>query len=74
VRKLEELARRWGVSKSEALRRSVHAASLQQTGASSPLAAFEAVQRSLNLSKRQASDWEASVRAIRRASSARRLK
>ena len=74
VRKLEELAKKWGVSKSEALRRSVRSAALGQVVPSDRLQAFESLQRSLNLSKKKASEWQAEARAIRRASSVRRLR
>jgi hypothetical protein len=74
VKKLERLAKHWGVSKSEALRRSIQAAAVNQTDTADPLQAFEVLQRSLNLSKRKARQWEDSVRANRRASSARRLR
>ena len=74
VRKLEQLAQKWGVSKSEALRRSVHSASVAQLNSLDPLQAFEALQRSLHLSKAEADEWQRSVRAVRRASSARRLR
>jgi hypothetical protein len=42
--------------------------------ASSRLQAFENLQRSLKLSKKQAAKWIGEVRAIRQASSARRLR
>jgi len=73
VRKLEELAKHWGVSKSEALRRSVRAATKTQEGASERLQAFERVQRTVNLTRTQAAQINQRLRGIRRASSARRL-
>jgi hypothetical protein len=73
VRKLEDLARRWGVSKSEALRRSVRAASETHTGVADRLQAFERAQRAANLTMAQASKINKRLRAIRHASSARRL-
>src|SRR6185437_10363018 len=73
VRKLEELADRWGVSKSEALRRSIRSASLRQSGTSSPLEAFKALQASIKLSKTEAAKWGRKIRQERRNSSIRRL-
>lgn len=74
VRKLEELAKKWGVSKSEALRRSVHSATNAEINSPDPLQVFEALQRSLNLSENRAAKWQENVRAVRRASSSRRLR
>jgi Zn-dependent peptidase ImmA (M78 family) len=54
VEKLERLAKEWGVSKSEALRRSIQAAIANQIAEPEPLHAFEALQCSLKLSKAQA--------------------
>jgi Ribbon-helix-helix protein, copG family len=73
VRKLEDLARRWGVSKSEALRRSVRAASETHTGVADRLQAFKQAQRAANLTITQARTINKRLRAIRHASSARRL-
>ncbi len=70
VELLERMARRWKVSKSEALRRALHAAS----GAAAPattaeverkLAALDRLQRSMRLTKEQADAWVAEIRAVR---------
>jgi len=74
VRKLEELAKKWGVSKSEALRRSIQSAASSQVPVSDRLQAFRALQRSLGWTKSQAREWEKRVRGERRASSAKRLR
>lgn len=74
VRKLEELAKKWGVSKSEALRRSIHSAASDQVDVSERLQAFRAIQHSIGLTRRQARQWEERVRAERRASSTKRLR
>lgn len=74
VRKLEELARKWGVSKSEALRRSIQSAASNQVPVNDRLQAFHALQHSLGLTKSQAREWEKRVRAERRASSMKRLR
>ncbi len=74
VRTLEAVARRWGVSKSEALRRAIRAAAAQTApGHPEPaLAALEELQRGLKLTPLAAAAWERAVRAERRASSPRR--
>jgi gamma-glutamylcysteine synthetase len=74
VEKLERLAKQWGVSKSEALRRSIQAATANHTAAPEPLQAFEALQRSLKLSKAGAKQWVRTVQATRRASSSQRMR
>ena len=74
VRKLEQLAKKWGVSKSEALRRSIHSAASNQAEGSDRLQAFRSLQRSLGLTRRRAKQWEDQVRAERRASSTKRLR
>jgi len=70
VRALERMARRWGVSKSEALRRAIRAAAAQageeEGGA---LKALDRLQRSAVLTTRKADDWVRRTRATRRAAS-----
>jgi hypothetical protein len=70
VRKLDELARRWGVSKSEALRRAIRASASQSLAVAplEPVRALDRLQSALGLSSRAAERWSASVRAERRAS------
>jgi len=73
VRTLESIARRWNVSKSEALRRAIRAAAdlpapAQQAGAAE---ALDALQESMQLDRASARRWEARVRSERRASSRR---
>ena len=67
VRLLERLSRRMNVSKSEALRRAIHAASASAVSseAEAKLAAWERLQKSMNLTKQQADAWVAEVRAER---------
>jgi hypothetical protein len=73
VRALEEMARGWGVSKSEALRRAIRAARLEPASVPpTALAALDALQRSLNLASVTAGRWEKKARAERRATSLRR--
>ena len=66
VRAIESLARRWGTSKSEVLRRAVRAAA--QTGAADlpGLAALERLQSRSGLSAAKADRWAASAREERR--------
>jgi hypothetical protein len=73
VRALENLAQRWNVSKSEALRRAIRASSVQApTEALTPVQALDRVQQSLGLSAPEAARWAAAVRAGRREGSRRR--
>jgi hypothetical protein len=73
ARALEDMARRWGVSKSEALRRAIRAARHGPApGAATALAALDALQRSINLESRAAARWEKRTRAERHAASIRR--
>ena len=67
VRTLEDLARRWNVSKSEALRRAIRASSVQAPGAGlTPIQALDRLQRRLGLTPRGAAGWAAQARAERR--------
>ena len=70
VCRLEEIARHWGVSKSEALRRAIRAADAAE-GPGEPLAALDALQRGAALSPATARAWAAEARKERRAASSR---
>ena len=73
IRRLEQVAERWGVSKSEALRRAIHAASGQQGPAvPRPLEIFRELARSLALTEAQADGWAGRARAERKSASRRR--
>ena len=73
VRMLEQMARRWGVSKSEALRRAIRSAAVQASDdEGGPLNALDILQRSAALSHARAKDWARRTRATRRAASSRR--
>ena len=73
VRMLEQMARRWGVSKSEALRRAIRTASAQaRDDEGGPLKALDRLQRSAALSDTKAKDWARRTRATRHAASSRR--
>ncbi len=73
VHALESMAKRWGVSKSEALRRAIRAAA-EGVGIDqdNPLDALSALQHAANLSPARARAWAGGARAERRASSGRR--
>jgi hypothetical protein len=73
VRTLERLASRWGVSKSETLRRAIRLADAHAGDAGvSVLEALTRLQRSVSLSESQARDWAQRARAERRATSRRK--
>jgi hypothetical protein len=73
VRALERMARRWKVSKSEALRRAIRAAAEQETTeAEVALAALDRMQRLLDLTPAAARRWASAASEERRAASARR--
>ncbi|HYN40687.1 MAG TPA: ribbon-helix-helix protein, CopG family [Thermoanaerobaculia bacterium] len=72
VCRLEEIARHWGISKSEALRRAIRAAAVgPAAGPSEPLAALDALQRGAALTPAAARAWATEARKERRASSTR---
>lgn len=64
VRRLDDVARRWGVSKSEALRRAIRAASDQRdVSGQDRLAALSELQKSLDLTPKAAKTW---IRQVKR--------
>ncbi len=70
VRSLEGIARKWKVSKSEALRRAIHAAARGENGADA-LCALDDLQQALAMTPDKAAEWADAVRAERRATSGR---
>jgi len=73
VRALEGMAKRWQVSKSEALRRAIcSAAARSEPGESSPLRALDRLQERLDLSAADRRRWERESQAERGAASERR--
>jgi hypothetical protein len=74
VRTLENLARRWSVSKSEALRRAIRASGSSPPPARElePLEALDRLQQALQLQENDASRWERAVQTERKAGSRRR--
>ena len=72
ARRLDDLARRWNVSRSEALRRAIRAASVETHAEGlTPIQALDRVQRSLGLTPQRTARWAAATRAERRARSRR---
>lgn len=72
VRALEGIARRWKVSKSEALRRAIRAAAGKRSHErNDAVVALNELQKSLKLSPVKARAWTRRTRTERRASSAR---
>ncbi len=72
VRTLEEMARRWGVSKSEALRRAIRAAAKEAPcEEKDAIKALDELQQSLALSPTQARAWASRAKVERRAVSRR---
>jgi hypothetical protein len=70
VRTLERMARRWKVSKSEALRRAIRLAAEQRDPrADDGARALDELQQSLALSREDGRRWERQVGLERRASS-----
>ena len=76
VRKLEQMARRWNVSKSEALRRVIRAAAKEGLPGEGreAIKALDELQRSLGLDAEEAVRWEKAARVERQGSSERREK
>ncbi|GJG85855.1 hypothetical protein tb265_10360 [Gemmatimonadetes bacterium T265] len=74
VGELEQVAKRWGVSKSEAIRRAIHAAAegVRSAHVTTRLDLFDQLQQSLGLDQAAADAWVADVRAERDASPAGR--
>lgn len=69
VRALERTAKRWNVSKSEALRRAIlSAAARDDSLPQDALASLEALQDALSIDDPAATQWEDAVRAERSAS------
>jgi hypothetical protein len=71
VQALANLARRWGVSKSEALRRVIRAAAGGTNSQTDAIAALDDLQRSLRLTPAKARSWARKARTVRREGSAR---
>jgi hypothetical protein len=73
IRKLDGVAARWQVSKSEVLRRAIEAVARQQAEeAPSPVEALDQLQKSLKLTAHRARKWSLEVRQERVKSSRRR--
>jgi predicted transcriptional regulator len=64
MRRIDNLARRWDVNKSEVLRRAVRMAD-EQSAVSERVDAFKRLQASMNLTPEKADAWIADTRAER---------
>jgi hypothetical protein len=72
IRKLERVAARWKVSKSEVLRRAIDVVARDQLGpAPSPLQALDELQKSVKLTRQRTDEWSRKVRIERARTSAR---
>lgn len=67
VELLEQVSRRWGVSRSEALRRAIRASASLPAGKGQAVAALDRLQQAAALDARAAARWQRAVRAERRA-------
>jgi hypothetical protein len=75
IRALEHMARRWEVSKSEALRRAISIAAAQvEEGDGDTAKVLSRLQRSAGVSQNSARNWVRRTRAARRKSSEKRGK
>jgi predicted DNA-binding protein len=73
IRRLERVAARWSVSKSEVLRRAIEAVDRDEmAGTPLPLEALQQLQNTLKLTPRQAVNWSREIRRERVKGSARR--
>ena len=69
VRLLERVSRRWGVSKSEALRRAIRASAADTGLPNTKLDVLDRAQREVGLTPAAAAAWKRRVRQERRAAS-----
>jgi hypothetical protein len=72
TRVLERIAERWGVSKSEALRRAIRSAAAGEPKVNDTTAALDRLQDALSLTESAANAWARRARAERRASGKKR--
>ncbi|MGH7812700.1 MAG: ribbon-helix-helix protein, CopG family [Candidatus Binataceae bacterium] len=73
VRKLDRMAARWRVSKSEVLRRAIDlAANEPEARELTPVQSLEVLQKSLELSANDAENWAREARRERKSGSLRR--
>lgn len=71
MRRIDNLARRWDVAKSEVIRRAVRMAD-EQAGGNEGLEALDALQAALGLTRSRATAWASEARHERHASADRR--
>jgi hypothetical protein len=73
VRRLDNLARQWNVSKSEALRRAIRTADAMAGSPDDRLKALDELQASMLVTRTRAQTWVRELRDERRRSTTRRL-
>jgi hypothetical protein len=66
IRLLQRVSHRWGVSKSEALRRAIQASAAAPTAKSGRLAALDRLQKTVTLDAAATDSWARRARAERR--------
>jgi Arc/MetJ-type ribon-helix-helix transcriptional regulator len=66
---LERVARRWGVSKSEALRQAIRALASQPAAKQQAIAVLDRLQKAAGLDRSTAARWQRQIRSGRRAES-----
>ncbi|MGO9607216.1 MAG: ribbon-helix-helix protein, CopG family [Candidatus Binataceae bacterium] len=72
IRKLDRVAARWKVSKSEVLRRAIDVVARDQFGETPPpLQALDELQKSVKLTRKRIEQWSRKVRSERAETSAR---
>jgi len=71
VRQLEDVARRWNVSKSEVLRRAIRSAAALESPDQDALDALDRLQRSMDLTEKHSAAWAKRVREERTATRSR---
>ncbi|MGO9455354.1 MAG: ribbon-helix-helix protein, CopG family [Candidatus Binataceae bacterium] len=72
IRKLDRVAARWKVSKSEVLRRAIDVVARDQLGETPPpLQALDELQKSVKLTRKRIEQWSRKVRSERAETSAR---
>lgn len=69
LRVLERIAARWGVSKSEAVRRAIRAAGTATPDDNEPTSSLDRLQRAAGVSAAAATAWVRKARAERRSNS-----
>lgn len=72
IQLLERVSRRWGVSKSEALRRAIQASAALPVPDDARIGALDRLQKAASVTSHAANTWAREVRGERRAADKRR--